>query len=137
VSNIALGKQLSSAHNLTLCEAASAEYLFSEWATPIVFRPSPSALALIAFRLYRSGWLLFLPTNPSDNMSHTQCNSMQQSNSLGLPAALLAVLCGACTSLEPYVISLSSRSNTLLVIQCLGCQLPIAMHLKYILDSQR
>jgi hypothetical protein len=59
VSNIALGKQLSSARSLTLCEAASAEYLLSEWATPIVFGPSQSALALIAFRLSSSGWLFF------------------------------------------------------------------------------
>jgi hypothetical protein len=51
VSNIALGKQLSSACSLTLGEDASVEYLFSEWATPSIFGPSPSALALHAFRL--------------------------------------------------------------------------------------
>jgi hypothetical protein len=34
VSNIALRKQLPSAHGLTLGEAASAMYLFPEWATP-------------------------------------------------------------------------------------------------------
>jgi hypothetical protein len=34
VSNIALRKQLPSARGLTLGEAASAVYLFPEWATP-------------------------------------------------------------------------------------------------------
>jgi hypothetical protein len=52
VSNIALGKQLSSARSLTLNEAASVEYLFLEWATT-------SALALSAFRLSHIGWLFF------------------------------------------------------------------------------
>jgi hypothetical protein len=34
VSNIALGKQLWSAHGLTLGKAAFAESFFTEWATP-------------------------------------------------------------------------------------------------------
>jgi hypothetical protein len=66
VSNIATRKQLASARGLTLGEATSAVYLFPEWATlnatlendvTQCFWPSAIALALIVFRLSRSGWL--------------------------------------------------------------------------------
>jgi hypothetical protein len=136
VSNIALGKQLSSARSLTLGKAASAEYLFPEWATPSFFGPSPSALALIAFWLSRSGWLFFhLPIQVTICYTPSAPPGNRAIRWVGQQRCLLFCM-GACTSWEPFVTSLSSRSNTLLVIQCLGCQLPIAKHLKYILESQ-